>query len=136
MTAVLPAEGQHFELSVPVVIVGAGACGLTAAIAAREAGAEVVVLERDASPSGSTSLSSGFVPAAGTRFQKQQGIEDSPTAFAADIQAKAEGKACASLVRVVTALTSGSEMKPETISSVGPPVAHTSAKSSRSYSSW
>ena len=40
--------------------------------------------------------------AAGTRFQGQQGIEDSPAAFAADIQAKAAGKACASLVRVVT----------------------------------
>ena len=102
MTAVLPAEGQGFELTVPVVIVGAGACGLTAAIAARDAGAEVVVLERDASPSGSTSLSSGFVPAAGTRFQRQQGIEDSPAAFATDIQAKAGGKACAPLVRIVT----------------------------------
>ncbi|MDJ0944856.1 MAG: FAD-dependent oxidoreductase [Kiloniellales bacterium] len=102
MTAVLPAEDQRFELTLPVAIVGAGACGLTAAIAAREAGAEVVVLERDASPSGSTSLSSGFVPAAGTRFQRQQGIEDGPAAFAADIQAKAGGKACASLVRLVT----------------------------------
>ncbi len=102
MIAVLPAEGQSFELTVPVVIVGAGACGLTAAIAAREAGAEVVVLEADASPSGSTSLSSGFVPAAGSRFQKQQGIEDSPSGFAADIQAKAKGKACSALVRLVT----------------------------------
>lgn len=102
MTAVLPAEDQRFELTLPVAIVGAGACGLTAAIAAREAGAEVVVLERDASPSGSTSLSSGFVPAAGTRFQAQQGIADGPAAFAADIQAKAGGKACASLVRLVT----------------------------------
>lgn len=102
MTAVLPAADQRFELTVPLVIVGAGACGLTAAVAAREAGAEVVVLERDASPSGSTSLSSGFVPAAGTRFQQEQGIEDSAAAFAADIQAKAEGKACATLVRMVT----------------------------------
>ncbi|MCG8596750.1 MAG: FAD-dependent oxidoreductase [Kiloniellales bacterium] len=102
MTAVQPAEDQHFEATVPLLVVGAGACGLTAAIAAREAGAEVVVLERDASPSGSTSLSSGFVPAAGTRFQAQQGIADSPAAFAADIQAKAKGKACSGLVRLVT----------------------------------
>ncbi|MEL7087030.1 MAG: FAD-binding protein, partial [Planctomycetota bacterium] len=39
-------------------------CGLTAALAAADAGAEVLVLERDETPSGSTSMSSGFVPAA------------------------------------------------------------------------
>jgi fumarate reductase flavoprotein subunit len=36
------------------VIVGAGAAGLCAALAACEAGAEVAVLERDAVPRGST----------------------------------------------------------------------------------
>ena len=51
------------------MVIGAGACGLIAALAAREAGAEVLVLERDSSPSGSTALSSGFIPAAGTRYQ-------------------------------------------------------------------
>ncbi|MFY8054060.1 MAG: FAD-dependent oxidoreductase, partial [Limnohabitans sp.] len=48
---------------VPVVIVGGGACGLTAALALHRLGVECVVLERDATPSGSTALSSGFVPA-------------------------------------------------------------------------
>ena len=33
---------------VPVVIVGAGACGLTAAIGLRQRGIDCVVLERDA----------------------------------------------------------------------------------------
>jgi fumarate reductase flavoprotein subunit len=75
-------------LKVPLVIVGAGACGLTAALAARDAGAEVVVLERDASPSGSTALSSGFIPAAGTRYQRAASIEDSPELFAADVMRK------------------------------------------------
>ena len=37
-------------VKVQVVVVGAGACGLIAALAARDAGAEVLVLERDASP--------------------------------------------------------------------------------------
>jgi fumarate reductase flavoprotein subunit len=80
-------------LKVPVVIIGAGACGLTAALAARDAGAEVLVLERDASPSGSTSLSSGFIPAAGTRYQRAAGIDDSPELFAADILRKNHGEA-------------------------------------------
>ena len=65
-------------MKVQVVVVGAGACGLAAALAARDAGAEVLVLERDRAPSGSTSLSSGFVPAAGTRFQRSAGVADSP----------------------------------------------------------
>ena len=53
------------DFTVDVLIIGAGASGLTAALAAAEQGAEVVILERDASPSGSTSMSSGFVPAPG-----------------------------------------------------------------------
>jgi fumarate reductase flavoprotein subunit len=88
-------------LKIPVVIVGAGACGLVAALAARDAGAEVVVLERDDRPSGSTALSSGFIPAAGTRWQRAAGIEDSPEAFAADVQRKNHGEADPRIVEAV-----------------------------------
>jgi len=77
---------------VETLIVGAGACGLIAALAARESGQQVLVLERDAVPSGSTALSAGLVPAAGTRWQAAAGISDSPTQFAADIAAKAHGE--------------------------------------------
>ena len=83
---------------VPVVIVGAGACGLTAGLALQRLGVESVLLERDTYPSGSTALSSGFVPAAGTAAQRRQGIEDSAAMLAADIQAKAQGQAAAHLV--------------------------------------
>jgi fumarate reductase flavoprotein subunit len=73
---------------VPVAIVGAGACGLTAALMLRDAGVDCVLLERDASPQGSTALSSGFIPAAGTTAQRAAGVHgDSPAQFAADIQA-------------------------------------------------
>ncbi|SIR41748.1 FAD-dependent oxidoreductase [Bosea sp. TND4EK4] len=92
MNRVLPAAGVAFEAEADVLIVGAGAAGLVAALAASEAGAEVVVVERDAVPSGSTALSAGLIPAAGTRFQREAGIEDSPELFAADIMAKAEGE--------------------------------------------
>ena len=85
------------EMQVGVAIVGAGACGLTAALMLHDAGIECVVLERDAVPSGSTALSSGFIPAPGTRAQQAQGIRgDSPARFAADIQAKAHGRAAPS----------------------------------------
>ncbi|MBY0336804.1 MAG: FAD-dependent oxidoreductase [Acetobacteraceae bacterium] len=96
-----------FEASVPVLIVGAGAAGLTAALAAAGQGAEVWVLERDAVPRGSTSLSAGLVPAAGTRFQAANGITDEAALFAADIQAKAKHRADPRIVATVSREAAG-----------------------------
>lgn len=59
-----------------------------AALTLKDAGVECVVLERDALPSGSTALSSGFIPACGTRWQKAIGIEDSEEVFFQEIQKK------------------------------------------------
>lgn len=92
----------RFATHVPIVIVGAGACGAVAALAARERGIDVLILERDSAPSGSTALSSGFVPAGGTAQQKARGIDDSPERFAADIAAKARGRADVTLVKAYT----------------------------------
>jgi fumarate reductase flavoprotein subunit len=88
--------------AVPVAIVGAGACGLSAAIFLRRRGVDCVLLERDATCMGSTALSSGFIPAAGTRVQRAAGVADSAEDFADDIQAKAHGTAAAPLVRAYT----------------------------------
>jgi fumarate reductase flavoprotein subunit len=99
MNSVAPAEDADFDSEVPVLIVGAGAAGLCAALAAREAGVEPVLIERDAVPSGSTALSAGLIPAAGTRFQKARGIADSTELLAGDISRKAHGEADAKLVR-------------------------------------
>ena len=89
----------HADDHTPVVIVGAGACGLTAALALHRLGVACVVLERDAFAAGSTALSSGFIPAPCTQAQEAQGIQDSVAAFAADIQAKAHGQAAPHLVQ-------------------------------------
>lgn len=88
----------EFELTLPVVVVGAGACGLVAGLAIRSLGVEVVVLERDAVPRGSTFMSSGFVPAAGTRFQRAASVEDDAARMAADIQGKNHGQADPAIV--------------------------------------
>ncbi|HRA77872.1 MAG TPA: FAD-dependent oxidoreductase [Burkholderiaceae bacterium] len=89
--------------AVPAAIVGAGACGLTAALMLRDEGVDCVLLERDARPQGSSALSSGFVPAAGTAVQRAAGVlDDSPARFAADIQAKAHGTAAPHLVSAYT----------------------------------
>ena len=98
---VLSAATAKFEYKVDVVVIGAGACGLTAALAAKEAGAEVLVLERDLRPTGSTSLSTGLIPAAGTKLQKSMGIEDSPDLLAKDILGKAKHQTDEAIVRMV-----------------------------------
>lgn len=90
--AVLPADQASIDYNVGVVIIGAGACGLCAGLAATEAGVEALVLERDAHPSGSTALSTGLIPAAGTKLQRQLDIDDSADQFALDIIAKAKNQ--------------------------------------------
>ncbi|HEX3163394.1 MAG TPA: FAD-dependent oxidoreductase [Pseudolabrys sp.] len=101
MSTVVTGPSETFGTHVPILIVGAGAAGLCAALAAKEAGVDAVVIERDAVPSGSTALSAGLIPAAGTRFQRTKGIADSPTTFAADIQRKAMGEADPAVVAAV-----------------------------------
>ena len=90
-----------FEFSVDVAVVGAGACGLTAALAARDAGREVLVLERDARPWGSTSMSLGAVCGVGTAAQRAAGISDDPQSFYDDVMAKTEGSADPALTRLI-----------------------------------
>lgn len=99
--SVKPAPAEGFAASAPVVIVGAGAAGLCAALAAHEAGAEAVVFERDPLPRGSTALSAGLIPAAGTRFQRALGISDSAERFAADIRQKAHDEGNAAITELV-----------------------------------
>lgn len=96
-----PASAARFAFTAPVLVVGGGACGLIAALAAVEAGAEVVVLERDPMPAGSTSLSSGFIPACGTALQRAAGVADSVDLMAADIQRKNAGEADPAIVEAV-----------------------------------
>ena len=98
---ILTEADPRFDIEVPVAIIGAGAAGLVAALACREAGVEPLVLERDAVPRGSTSLSAGLIPAAGTRFQRAHGIVDDAATFAEDIRRKAHGQAEPTLVRIV-----------------------------------
>jgi succinate dehydrogenase/fumarate reductase flavoprotein subunit len=64
-----------------VVVVGAGAAGLCAAVTAAEAGASVLVAEASDAAGGASQFSAGLIMAAGTRFQRERGIEDSPEAL-------------------------------------------------------
>lgn len=94
-------NGERFDAQVPLLIIGAGAAGLCAALAAKAAGVDAILIERDAVPSGSTALSAGLIPAAGTRFQRDKGIADSVELFAADLKRKADGQSDPAIVQVV-----------------------------------
>ncbi len=70
---------------VDILVVGAGGCGLAAAIAGHDAGASVAVIEKQDRPGGNSSLSTGSVPAAGSRFQREAGIDDDPDRMVRDL---------------------------------------------------
>ncbi len=60
-----------------VVVIGSGAAGMVAAITAHDAGARVVILEKQPITGGNSMLAAGGMNAAGTPQQARKGIQDS-----------------------------------------------------------
>ncbi|MGF7150389.1 fumarate reductase flavoprotein subunit [Sphingomonas zeicaulis] len=81
-----------FELTVPLIVVGGGACGTVAALAAHAEGVSPLLIEQDAHPHGSTAMSQGLIAAAGTRAQAAHGVEDDGETFFRDIMEKTRGR--------------------------------------------
>lgn len=74
------------EKSADLVIVGAGAAGLSAALEAVNNGAEkVIILEATNKTGGSLNFTSGSMSAAETIIQEEDGIEDTLESFVEDI---------------------------------------------------
>lgn len=77
---------RHWDLAADVVVVGAGAAGLPASIAATEAGASVIIAEQNYDIGGHGIESGGNVAlGGGTSLQKKYGIEDSPDRMFEDL---------------------------------------------------
>lgn len=93
MPSVIISDSIDADIEIDCLIIGGGAAGLTAALAASETGESVLVVERDSQLSGSTALSSGLVPAAGTKAQALQNITDSKDVFFSDIMSKNKNSA-------------------------------------------
>src|SRR5215471_8569046 len=75
----LSAQAQiQWDRTADVVVVGAGASGLPAAIMARDRGASVIVIDENHDIGGHAMLSGGRIPlGGGTSMQKKYGITDS-----------------------------------------------------------
>ena len=79
------ADAIRWDREVDVVVIGAGAAGLPAAIAARDGGASVLVVEQHFDIGGIAIMSGGNIHiGGGNRLQKKKGIEDSADLVFAD----------------------------------------------------
>jgi fumarate reductase flavoprotein subunit len=84
------------ERDTDVVVAGAGAAGLAAAIRAADGGARVALLEASSTfrQGSNTSMSTSMVPVGGSRWQEALGIvDDSPDVLFDDIMTKSKGAA-------------------------------------------
>lgn len=68
------------KLTADVAVIGGGGAGISAAIAAAEAGKEVILLEKIGYLGGTTILSGGIIPAVGTDEQIEYGVTDDTVA--------------------------------------------------------
>lgn len=108
-------------IATDIVVVGAGGCGLTAALAAAAQGARVVLLERGAAAGGSTALSAGIFVAAGSRLQLAHGEHGTAADLAANILQQ-NGHASDPAVTLALSQASGPLM--DWLSAQGVPLQH------------
>lgn len=78
--------GETIEKETDVVVIGGGGAGFAAAVSAKEAGADVILLEKLASVGGNTLISGGEYAAPANELQEKEGIEDSKEQFAKDVE--------------------------------------------------
>jgi succinate dehydrogenase/fumarate reductase flavoprotein subunit len=77
---------MKWDRQADIVVIGAGATGLPAAIVARERGCSVILVEAERDIGGHAIISGGNVPlGGGTSVQKKYGIEDSPDLLFRDL---------------------------------------------------
>ena len=91
-----------------VVVIGAGAAGMVAAITAHDAGAKVIVLEKQPIIGGNSMLAAGGMNAAGTKYQKEKGVNDSVDLMIKDTMTGGNNVNDPELVKILAANSAGS----------------------------
>ncbi len=74
-----------WDRAVDVLVIGSGFAGLAAAIEAKSAGADTLLIDKMPVYGGNSSINGGDFAAAGTPMQKAAGIEDSPELMLKDM---------------------------------------------------
>ncbi|WP_027626522.1 flavocytochrome c [Clostridium lundense] len=85
-----------------IVVIGAGGAGLSSAVEAKNAGANVIVIEKMPMVGGNTLRATGGINAAGTKFQKEKNIKDTVEKFYEDTMKGGYYKNNPELVKVLT----------------------------------
>ena len=93
-----PDEESSWDVATDVVVAGTGAAGLAAALAAREAGASVVLLEKANVVGGTTAISGGVIWVPNNRQMAEAGLHDSRDEAIAYIELMAEGRGDRALI--------------------------------------
>jgi flavocytochrome c len=78
-------EVKQWDETVDVVVVGSGFAGLAAAIEAKKAGGNVIVIDKMPTAGGNSIINGGLLAATGCPQQKKHGIKDSIDLFEKDI---------------------------------------------------
>jgi fumarate reductase flavoprotein subunit len=88
---------------VDLLVAGAGAAGCAAALAAADAGSAVVLVDADEQfrRGCNTAMSTSMIPAGGSRWQREGGVDDSPDRFYDDIMRKTGGHADTTVARAL-----------------------------------
>lgn len=91
---------------VDFLVVGAGG-GLAGAIRAAQLGLSVVVVDRSEhfATGNNTSMSTAMIPGAGSRWQRQENLDDSPERFLRDVQIKTKDTANKKVALALTAVS-------------------------------
>lgn len=89
LTGIVSGQSEKTEetLETDIVVIGAGGAGMTAAITAKQAGANVIILEKMQMVGGNTTKATGGMNAAETKYQDAAQIEDSVETFIDDTMA-------------------------------------------------
>lgn len=96
----MPPSPPDHQAPYDLIVVGGGSAGLPAALFAAQRGARVALIEHAEALGGSLHVANGQMSAAGTRVQREKGVEDTPEEHLADVLRISRGTVDEALVRL------------------------------------